>query len=175
MRIRPASARDAAAVASLWTEGYTNRGPGGRKTPYTEAEFFDSAREGQIYVVDGAGQGGSAREEEIEDLAGSGLAGVVVFRPPAGAGRDVAGAQEAEISRLVVAERVRGGGVGGALVELCAELAREAGAEALALWSRPYQVAAHRLYESQGYRRAPERDSTDADGDRLVFVKQVTP
>ena len=40
----------------------------------------------------------------------------------------------------------------------------------MALWSRPYQQAAHRLYESLGYRRAPERDRIDDSGHaRLVF------
>ena len=42
--------------------------------------------------------------------------------------------------------------------------------EAVALWSRPYQVQAHRLYESLGFRRAQRRDDSDADGRRLVFT-----
>ena len=44
------------------------------------------------------------------------------------------------------------------------------GWQAIALWSRRYQTAAHRLYESLGYRRISERDSVDASGhERLVF------
>lgn len=39
----------------------------------------------------------------------------------------------------------------------------------MALWSRPYQVEAHALYESLGYRRVPERDGSDRGGRRWVF------
>ncbi len=46
-------------------------------------------------------------------------------------------------------------GIGRALAERCAELARAEGWPAIALWSRPYQVAGHRLYESLDYRRRP--------------------
>jgi hypothetical protein len=56
----------------------------------------------------------------------------------------------------------------GAVVR-CDERAAEFGAERVALWSRPYQVDAHRLYETLGYRRAAERDDDDRDGRRLVF------
>ncbi len=66
--------------------------------------------------------------------------------------------------------RARRGGVGRTLAERCEVLAREAGWSAIALWSRRYQTAAHRVYESLGYRRVPERDSIDASGhERLVF------
>ncbi|MEX2106655.1 MAG: GNAT family N-acetyltransferase [Solirubrobacterales bacterium] len=157
MRIRPTTEDDAAAVTALWTEAYTGRGPGGRRTPYEQSEFFASARLGQMFVA----------EEEAA------LVGVIVFYPPTAPGRTVAGEGEAEHSRLAVSGAARGRGIGRALAALCVELAREAGAEAIVLWSRPYQVEAHRLYESLGYRRAHERDSEDADGSRLVFVLDV--
>jgi ribosomal protein S18 acetylase RimI-like enzyme len=157
MRIRPAIDEDAEAVARLWTEGYTDAGPGGRSTPYVSEEFLDSARHGQPFVA----------------LEGGKVVGVVVFHSPLSAGRTVAGDGEAELARLVVAKAARGGGIGRALTELCGELAREAGAGAIALWSRPYQVAGHRLYESLGYRRRPDRDDTDADGRRLIFVLEL--
>jgi len=61
-------------------------------------------------------------------------------------------------------------GIGRALVSSCERRARTAGWSAIALWSRPRQVEAHRLYESLGYRRVPERDSIDETGHgRLVF------
>jgi hypothetical protein len=44
---------------------------------------------------------------------------------------------------------------------------------AVALWSRPYQVEAQRIYAAAGYERAPERDSRDADGRRRVFVLRL--
>jgi ribosomal protein S18 acetylase RimI-like enzyme len=157
LRIRPAKDEDAAAVAALWTEGYTGTGPEGRKTPYAEADYFAAAATGRGFVAE---QGG-------------GLAGVIVFRPSSSEARAVAGLGEAEQSRLVVAAAARGRGTGRALAELCIELAREEGAKAIALWSRTHQVEAHRLYESLGYRRAPERDSADTDGARLVFVLEL--
>jgi ribosomal protein S18 acetylase RimI-like enzyme len=159
MRIRPAQDSDAGIVARLWTEGYTGAGPGGRSTPYSPSEFFDSARHGRPFVA----------------LEAEQLVGVVVFLGPDAEGRAVAGDGEAELARLVVATAARRSGVGRALTELCTEQAREAGAAAIALWSRPYQVAGHRLYESLGYRRRPERDDTDADGRRLIFVLDLDP
>ena len=154
VRIRLARDEDAEAGAALWTEAYTGRGPGGRATPYAPAEFFESAERGQVHVAEADGE----------------ILAVVVFQAPGSEGRAVAGEGEAELSRLAVAERARRRGIGRALAELCTELACEQGAEAIALWSRPYQLDAHRLYESLGYRRAPERDSSDCDGQRLVFV-----
>jgi ribosomal protein S18 acetylase RimI-like enzyme len=153
MRIRPATDDDAEAVAHLWTEGYTGAGPGGRSTPYSAAEFTAAARRGRPFVA----------------LEGEELVGVVVFFGPDAEGKTVAGAGEAELAKLVVAAAARGRGVGRALGERCTELAREAGAEGIALWSRPYQAAGHRLYESLGYRRRPERDDEDGDGRRLIF------
>jgi ribosomal protein S18 acetylase RimI-like enzyme len=154
VRIRLARDEDADAVTALWTEAYAGRGSGGRETPYEREEFFESARHGRVHVAE-------------EDGA---VLGVVVFYPPRAGGRTVAGEGEAELSRLAVVERARRRGAGRELARLCAELAREERAKALVLWSRPYQTDAHRLYESLGYRRARERDSTDTDGHRLVFI-----
>ena len=99
---------------------------------------------------------------------------MIVFRPASSEARAVAAPGEAEQSRLVVGAAARGRGTGRALAELCVQLAREEGARAIALWSRTHQVEAHRLYESLGYRRAPERDSADPDGARLVFVLELS-
>ena len=153
MRIRIANEADAGAVAALWTEAYSGRGGGeGRVAPYTESEFFAAAERGEAYVA---------------ELDGA-VAGVVVLVPPGAAAGAAPG--EAELSRLAVALDARRQGVGRALAELCAAQARLAGATAVALWSRPYQEDAHRLYAALGYRRVPERDGTDADGRCLVFL-----
>ncbi len=156
--IRSARDADAAAVAALWTEAYTARGPGeGRARPYASADFAASARRGEVHVAE---QGGE-------------VTGVVVFLPPGAKGAAVAAEGEAELSRLAVACAARRRGVGRALAELCERRARECDARALVLWTRPYQTAAHRLYESLGYRRAPERDSSDPEGARLVLVHEL--
>jgi ribosomal protein S18 acetylase RimI-like enzyme len=154
VQIRPAAAADASAVTALWTEAYADAGPEGRREPYAEAEFFAAAAKGEMTVV--ADAGGT-------------VVAVVVLNPPGAAGRTIGGGGEAELSRLAVAAGARRRGVGRALVERVAERARELGAPAIVLWSRPYQTGAHRLYEALGYRRVPERDGRDDDGAQLVF------
>jgi len=153
-RIRSATERDAAAAIALWTQAYVTEGEGGRDDPYSEAEFAETAERGEVFVAERDGE----------------VVGVVALLPPSAEGRAVAAEGEAELARLAVAPAARRGGVGDALVEHCERRAREAGWEAIALWSRPYQRAGHRLYERRGYVRAAERDSVDETGyGRLVF------
>jgi len=152
--IREAADEDAGAISDLWTEAYVTRGVGGRTEPYVPADFFESAGRGEVFVA--------TREGEI--------IGAVALAAPGAPGLVVAGPEEAELSRLAVAFGARRGGAGRALAACCEQRARAAGWSAIALWSRPAQVEAHRLYESRGYRRVAERDSVDATGQaRVVF------
>jgi len=168
--VRTARPEDATAIAALWTEAYVTLGGGGRIEPYADADFERTAARGEVFVAERDGV----------------VTGVVALLPPLTSvarcidhtrmcridrtGRAVARAEEAELARLAVAADARGAGIGRALTELCGERARAAGWEAIALWSRPYQHEAHRLYESLGYERAPERDTVDETGHgRLVF------
>jgi ribosomal protein S18 acetylase RimI-like enzyme len=152
--VRKAKTKDAAAVVALWTEAYFHEGEGARTTPYNKADFEKAIAAGEVLV---AGPPDKAL-------------GVVVLVAPGTPGMAVAQGEEAELCLLAVSSRARGDGIGRALVERCTDLAREKGWRAIALWSRPYQTAAHRLYESLGYRRQPDRDETDATGfARLVF------
>ncbi|HEX2096950.1 MAG TPA: GNAT family N-acetyltransferase [Solirubrobacterales bacterium] len=145
---------EAMAIAALWTEAYVTDGVGGRAEPYGKEDFLVADRDGEVFVCDGEG----------------GLAGVVVLYPPGAPGRAVARAGEAELSRLAVTRPARGRGLGRALAAFCTDCARERGWDSIVLWSRAAQVEAHRLYESLGYRRLPERDSVDGSGlARLVF------
>ena len=154
MRIRDAGEDDAAAIAALWTEAYADAGPEGRHEPYALQEYFAVAASAAVSVV--------------EDEGGE-VVGVVALFPPGSPGRSVGGPGEAELARLAVVATARRRGTGRRLVERCAAAAEALGAEAIALWSRPYQTDAHRLYESLGYRRVPERDGEDRDGRRWVF------
>lgn len=157
--IRAATAGDASAIAALWTAAYACEGGGGRTAPYGEADFFDTARRGEVFVA-----------EQRDSVFG-----VVALLGPDAPGRAVAQGSEAELSRLAVVRSARGQGVGGALVDLCEERARAQSCEAIALWTRRYQTAAHRIYESRGYRREPQRDSVDESGHaRLVFRLGLT-
>lgn len=152
--IRAANERDAKAVTDLWTAAYVTEGEGGRALPYSESDYFETARRGRVFVAERDGV----------------VVGVVALSAPSAAGNAVATDEEAELSRLVVSAPARRLGTGEALVGHCHEIARAADWGAIALWSRRYQIAAHRLYESLGYERMPERDQTDESGhERLVF------
>ena len=154
MQLREAEAGDAEAVVELWTEVYFREGEGGRTAPYEESDFEQAIAAGTMLVTGAPGE----------------ALGVVVIVAPETPGMAVARGGEAELRLLAVSPPARRNGVGRALVEACTGLAREEGWGAIALWSRPYQSAAHRLYESLGYRRQPERDEGDATGfARLVF------
>ncbi|MBS1844058.1 MAG: GNAT family N-acetyltransferase [Actinobacteria bacterium] len=155
MHLREADEGDAGAVAALWTEAYADAGPEGRREPYALQEYFAVAASARVTVaVEGAGE----------------VIAVAALFPPGAPGRSVAGVGEAEFARLAVTAGVRRRGIGRILVRDATERARGLGAERVVLWSRPYQLAAHLLYESLGWRRVPERDEDDRDGRRLVFT-----
>lgn len=153
--IRAAAGKDAEVIVALWTEAYFTEGEGGRDAPYARSDFEETEAAAAHLLV-----------AEIDDA----VVGVVALLAPDEPTRAVALEGEAELARLVVSSAARRRGIGRALANRCAELARSEGWLAVSLWSRPYQRAGHRLYESLGYRRQPERDSTDETGfDRLVF------
>jgi ribosomal protein S18 acetylase RimI-like enzyme len=158
--IRPATEQDAAAVAALWTEAYVTFGVGGRSVPYGPGDALETLEGGELYVWPGP----------------SAILGVVALRPPGSRLLAVARGGEAELCRLAVARTARGRGIGRALAQLCGERASASGRPAIALWSRSAQTEAHRLYESLGYLRAPERDSVDGSGQaRIVFRLPLQP
>jgi len=153
--IRPATDIDAETIAALWTEAYFEEGEGGRDTPYARSDFEQTkAAAAHLLVAEHDGA----------------VAGVVALLAPGEPSRAVALEGEAELARLVVSSAARRQGIGRALANRCTDLARSEGWAAISLWSRAYQQAGHRLYESLGYQRRPERDSTDETGfERLVF------
>ena len=155
-RLREAIDGDAEVVVALWTEAYFTEGEGGRDAPYARSDFDATA---------------AAAAHLLVAEAGGAVVGVVALLAPGEQGLAVAREGEAELARLVVGSAARRRGIGRALAERCAELVRAEGWEAIAHWSRPYQTAGHHLSESLGYRRAPERDTTDETSHgRLVFV-----
>lgn len=154
MNVRRAQPGDATAVAALWTRAYTDDPRGGRTSPYRSAELIEALASGEVWVAEG---------EE-------GIAAVVVLYPAGSRPRQFAAEGEMELSRLAVAPTERRRGLARRLVRLCLEEAARQGAERLVLWSQPHQVEAHRLYESLGFGRVPERDGGNAEGPQLVFV-----
>ncbi len=175
MRIRPARDGDAEAVTTLWTEAYVGHPGEGRQVPYERADFDAAVAAATVLVVeeDSADPGMAAPEGADRNAAerdSVSLLAVVALKPPGSPRRAVAVGDEAELARLAVAPSARRRGIGGELVRRCEQLAREGRASAIALWSRPHQRDAHRLYEAHGYRRVPERDRGDANGERSVFI-----
>jgi ribosomal protein S18 acetylase RimI-like enzyme len=153
--IRDASEHDGPAIVDLWTEAYFTEGQGGRDTPYDHADFEATVAVATHLLV-----------AECDEA----VVGVVALLAPDEPSRAIAGEGEAELARLAISSDARRRGIGRALAERCAELARAEGWPAIALWSRPYQTAGHRLYESLGYARLPELDSVDETGHgRIVF------
>ncbi len=67
---------------------------------------------------------------------------------------------DAGIRMLAVAGDARGHGVGTALVRACLARARADGRARIWLHTTPEMTAAHRIYEREGFRRAPEADWT---------------
>lgn len=74
-----------------------------------------------------------------------GAAALVVYRVPTGI--------RARLEDVVVEEAARGLGIGEALTRESLRLAREAGADGVALTSSPRRAAANRLYQKIGFKR----------------------
>jgi ribosomal protein S18 acetylase RimI-like enzyme len=100
------------------------------------------AREAEVWVA------------EIDDE----VVGAVTWTPLGSPWREIAEEGEAEFRMLAVDPAAQGRGVGRALVAHLIELARADDNHAIVMSSEAGMVAAHRLYESMGFRRTPARD-----------------
>jgi ribosomal protein S18 acetylase RimI-like enzyme len=105
----------------------------------------------------------AARARHVPILAaveeGSGrLLGTATFVPGPGPYHEGDFGDVASMRMLAVAPAAQGRGVGRALVAECIARTRAGGRTGIALYTRPFMTAAHRLYESLGFRRVPERD-----------------
>jgi ribosomal protein S18 acetylase RimI-like enzyme len=111
------------------------------------AELLDAAtrgREAELVV---------ALDDETADVIGT-----VTYCPPGSPWRELGSDGEGEFRMLAVAPANRGRGVGRALVQYCIDRTAQLGLSGLTICSLPEMTTAHRLYESFGFRRAPERD-----------------
>lgn len=79
----------------------------------------------------------------LQDAPIVGMATLVIYRLPTGI--------RARLEDVVVDETARGLGLGEALTRRAIELAREAGAESLALSSGAQRAAANHLYQKMGF------------------------
>lgn len=104
------------------------------------------------------------------------LLGTVTFCPPGSPYREVARADQGEFRMLAVPPRARGRGVAKALVTRCFERCAELGFAELVLCSMDAMTNAHALYDSFGFRRAPELDFSPEPGVWLLaFRAPVDP
>jgi ribosomal protein S18 acetylase RimI-like enzyme len=74
---------------------------------------------------------------------------------------------------LCVHPDTQGCGIGSALVEAAIEVAREAGATRMILWTQPSMTAAQRLYAKHGFERIPRLDFSWGDRSFLVFARPI--
>jgi len=75
----------------------------------------------------------------------TGMLTLIVYRVPTGI--------RARIEDVIVDETMRGKGIGGALMRYALNMAREAGADGVALTSNPRREAANRMYQHLGFKR----------------------
>ena len=85
----------------------------------------------------------TARDEATGQIVG--MLTLIVYRVPTGI--------RARIEDVVVDESMRGRGIAVQLVERALEIAREKGADGVALTSNPRREAANRLYQKVGFKK----------------------
>lgn len=123
------------------------------------ADIASRVREAEVYVAD------------IDGL----VVGTVTFCPEGSPWREIGEAGEGEFRMLGVSPEAAGAGVGTALVESCAGRSKELGYESIVISSLPTMTSAHRIYERTGFKRAPDRDWSPAQGVLLhAYVLPLT-
>jgi ribosomal protein S18 acetylase RimI-like enzyme len=148
----------------------------GRAFTVREARPEEYARIGALTVAAYRTLGDDALddyEDELADVAGraavcpvlvavaddGSIVGTVTYVPgPDSPLAEMERQGEAGFRMLAVAPAARGRQVGRRLVEAAVQRARAEGRSGLAIVTRPTMTAAHRLYESVGFERDPERD-----------------
>jgi ribosomal protein S18 acetylase RimI-like enzyme len=123
-----------------------------------------------------------AREAELivaVDGESGAMLGTVTYCPPASPWSELGGEHDGEFRMLAVAPSARSRGIGRLLAQHCLDHASELGLSSVKICSRPAMHSAHRLYETLGFRRAPELDWFPRDGFALLgferSLKAVRP
>lgn len=131
-----AIARDAFAEDGVASGGYLDR----------LADARSRARDADVLVA----VLGTGTDEQV--------VGTVTFAAAGTPYADIARDDEAEFRMLAVTGAARGHGAGTAMVDACAQRARDLGARALVLSVVSTAHGPHRLYERLGFARESERD-----------------
>jgi ribosomal protein S18 acetylase RimI-like enzyme len=151
--VRDAREEDHAAIAHLTVASYVDGGHVHPEDDYIEHLQDVAGRAGQARVLVGEVVVGEGRD------ARSGVAGSVVLTLPGMPMSETAKDGELEFRMLAVDPAVQRRGVARALVRAAIDRAQQLeGIEAVVLTTMETMTSAHRLYESEGFVRVPERD-----------------
>ena len=156
--VREATPEELPSIGALRVEAYERGGflrPG---DPYA----------GTLRALGGQGDGTVLVAED-----GGRLLGTIMLA--AGAAIELAGMGAADIRALAVAPGSQGRGVGRRLLRAAISRAAAAGVYRLLLSTQPTMRAAHSLYESEGFRRAPELDWQPVPGYTLLVYEAAVP
>jgi GNAT superfamily N-acetyltransferase len=122
-------------------------------------EALPGAHMSDGYAVELADVARRSTEAEVLVAVDGGLVGCVTFVPdPRSPWAERLEAGESGIRMLAVAPAAQGRGIGRALLGACVERGRQVGAHAILLHTTPWMTVAHRLYETAGFQRFPDRD-----------------
>ncbi|NJC23554.1 GNAT superfamily N-acetyltransferase [Arthrobacter pigmenti] len=157
LSFRLASREDFDAVRRITLDAYLAAGHVDEAHPYLRilADVERRAESAQVWLADYDG----------------GPTGTVMLTGAGEPYTEVAREKELEFRMLAVDPAAQGNGVGRAMVEWILDRARALdGIDAVVLTSASYMVPAHRLYESLGFERMPERDWSFDGTERNLWV-----
>lgn len=143
--IRAARPDELAEVGRVTLDAYVADGYLGSDHPYAAHLLDARVRHEQAELLVAADQSGAVLGTVTVCLPGTPLAEISV-------------PGELEFRMLAVAPAARGRGIGGLLTRTVLDRARARGDRRVVLSSLDRMRAAHRIYESMGFVRAPERD-----------------
>lgn len=159
MLIRDAKQSELTAVGNIRVAAY-------------RADGFLSADSEYEPRLRGLGNDGTGHVLVAADEDG-GLLGTVMLQTWPHASHVVTGPDRAEIRALAVLPEARGAGLGRALLAAVTDRAVREGARELVLFTQTDMKTAHRLYESAGFVRLPERDWSPQPGVSLLAYRLV--
>lgn len=145
----------------------------GEVTVAAYAEFTEGPDDHYIALLRDAARRDREAELWVAEREGS-VVGTVTIALPGSPWREIGAEDEGEFRMLAVSPDARRQGVGDALTGLVMDRFRSLGFRRVVLSSLAQMAAAHRVYERQGFRRAPERDWSPVAGvDLIAFVAEL--
>ncbi len=156
LEIRPVDPSEAAALAELTVAAYAAAPGFGADDAYF-TELADVARRAELAEVLVAVDDGT-------------LVGGVTYVPGPGPYAEFDDPEGVGVRMLAVAPEAQGRGIGTALIRACAARAVAEGRTRLWLHTTPQLAIAQRIYEREGFRRAPEYDWKGDDLHLMAYV-----